>query len=141
MSLLLLLSAHLQWQNTLVNTAKRLASEGHNEVAVVTAIMACETAAERAFAHWFQKRGIAELEKVTTDLFPSYSFSNERILKFYIAVSGDNIQEATFWPKYKSSAKLRGDLVHRGLRATKVQADDAVAASVAFTAHLVQATK
>lgn len=141
MSLLLLLSGQAQWQNTLVNTAKRLASEGHNEVAVVTAIMACETAAERAFAYWFKKRGISELEEVTTKLFSSYSFTNERIRNYYIAVSGDKIHKAPFWPQYKAAVKLRGEVVHGGSRASKIQADDAVAASAAFTAHLVQATK
>lgn len=141
MSLLLLFSAQAPWQNTLVATARRLSSEGHSEVAVVTAIMACETAAERAFAYWFRKRGITELEEATTDLFPSYSLANERVRKYYVAVSGDKIQEAEFWPQYKAAAKLRGEVVHGGTRATQAQAKEAVAASTAFTAHLAQAAK
>jgi len=141
MSLLLLLSGQAQWQNTLVNTAKRLATEGHYEVAVVTAIMACETATERAFAYWFRKRGIDDLEIVTTDLFPSFSLSNEKILRYYIAISGDKINKAVFWSAYKSTATLRGNIIHRGNRANQIQADDAIAASIAFTSHVSQATK
>ena len=112
MSLLLLFSAEAPWQKTLAATAKRLASEGHYEVAVVTALMACETAAERAFAYWFRKRNIAELEDPTTNLFGSYSLANERIRKMYVAMSGDKIQESAFWPQFKASAELRGKVVH-----------------------------
>lgn len=141
MSLLLLFSAEAPWQSTLVATAKRLASEGHCEVAVVTALMACETAAERTFAYWFRKRGIAELEDATTDLFPSYSLANERVRKYYVAMSGDKIHESAFWPQFKAAAKLRGEVVHGGSRATQEQAEEAVGAAAAFTEHLAKAAK
>lgn len=141
MSLLLLLSVQAQWQNTLVATARRLVSEGHYEVAIVTAIMACETAAERAFSYWFQKNGMARFEKVTYDLFPSFSLANDKICAYYVDISGDKIQTAEFWSEYKASAKLRGKVVHGQTRATKQQAENAVAASAAFTAHIAQAAK
>jgi len=40
-----------QTNSCFILRAKRLANEGDYEVAAVTAIMACETAAERAFAY------------------------------------------------------------------------------------------
>ena len=56
-------------------------------------------------------------------------------------MSGDHIEGATFWAQYKSAAKLRGDVVHGGIRATAVQAEAAVEASQAFTTHIAQAAK
>jgi hypothetical protein len=141
MTLLLLLSPEAPWQNTLLATARRLASESQNEVAVVTALMACETATERAFAYWFQKRGIAELESSVTELFPSYSLANDKIRELYVALSGDKIHEASFWPLFKTAAKLRGKIVHGGQRATATQANEAVQAAELFTRHMVAAGK
>ena len=141
MSLLLLFNLTAPWQSTLLATARRLASEGHSEVAVVTALMACETATERALAYWIQKRGIPDLESAMSDLLSSYSLANEKIRALYVALSGDKIQDASFWPQFKAAAKLRGDVVHSGKRATPDQASAAVTAAEAFVHHIGAAAR
>lgn len=141
MSLLLLFSATAPWQSTLAATARRLASEGHSEVAVVTALMACETATERALAYWIRKRGISDLENAMTDLLSSYSLANEKVRALYVSLSGDKIQDASFWPQFKAAAKLRGEVVHSGKRATPDQATAAVVAAEAFVNHIGAAAK
>ena len=141
MSLLLLFATPAPWQSTLTATARRLAAEGHSEVAVVTALMACETASERAFAYWFHKHGVAQLEDPITELFPSYSLANDRVRKVYGALSGDKIHEQAFWPQFKETAKLRGNVVHRGSRATPAEAEAACESAEALTNHLAWAAK
>jgi hypothetical protein len=141
MSLLLLFAGAAPWQSVLLSTATRLAQEGHHEVAVVTALMACETATERAFAHWFQKRGIPDLEESIVDFFPSYSLANDRLRALYVALSGDPIQEASFWAQFKEAARLRGQVVHGGVRVERAQADSAIEAARAFTDHIASAAR
>jgi hypothetical protein len=141
LSLLLLFNQPLPWHQVLLDTAEQLHRDGHHEVAVVTSIMACETATERALAHFFNLRGLQHLREPIEAFYTSYNLSNERLRKLYVALSGDEIQTATFWPRYKASAKVRHSVVHNGARASTSEASDAVSVAAEFVRHMVDVMK
>lgn len=137
-SLLLLFNQPLPWHKVLLETAKRLQREKHHEVAVVASMMACETASERAFTHFFEARGLTEFREPIEGFFASYSLANDRVRKFYIALSGDSIHESPFWARFKESVRVRNAVVHDGARATADEAVAAVTVSTEFVEHISQ---
>jgi hypothetical protein len=100
MSLLLLFNQP-PWYRVLLETAKRLISESENEIAVVTAQMACEIYTESVLSAMFAKRGVQYLENSIDDLLPSYNLANDRVRNVTLALSNDKIQETPFWSGFK----------------------------------------
>ena len=123
MTLLLLFNQPLYHQ-VLLDTSQRLITEGEYQVGVVTAQMACEVYTEQIFAEMFKKKKLVFLEEAVGSLLPNYNLGNDKVRKFYTALSGDAIQDAPFWLKFKEGVTLRNGAVHRGSRITKQQAED-----------------
>ena len=136
MSLLLLFNQPLPWHKVLLDTAERLRLDRHHEVAVVTSIMACETAVERAFAHFFDLRKLNDLREPIEAFYSSYNLTNDRLRKLYVALSGDCIQDCPFWARFRLSAKVRHSVVHNGARASADEALAAVTVAKEFVEHM-----
>ena len=131
----------LPWHRALLDTAEQLRLDGHHEVAVVTSIMAWETAVERAFAHFFDSKGLNDLREPIEAFYSSYNLSNDRLRRLCVALSGDDIQDCTFWARYKAGATVRHTVVHTGARASADEASAAVTVAREFVQHMVDVMK
>jgi hypothetical protein len=127
------------YERVLLDFAKRAAArgeDGDHEVAVVTAQMAVEVMIEQTIGGLLRSRGLEDLDEPLSDLLPSYNIGNERVLRLYDALSGEQIQNEAFWPNFKEHVKRRNQIVHRGMRASRQDAEESIAAVEAVLAHL-----
>jgi hypothetical protein len=76
------------------------------------------------------------LEDPVTNFFNGCNLAHDRVRKLYIALTGDEVQKATFWPKFKASASLRHRIIHDGALAGKTEAEDSCKAADDLLAHL-----
>jgi hypothetical protein len=126
----------ITYPRTLLDVARRLIDQGQFSIAVVVAHMACEIATERSLSESFSAKGVGYLEEAVTDLLNGNNLASNRIRTLYTALTGDNVQQATFWQKFKASAELRNKIVHGGKIAGKQDAEDSYAATSDLVAHL-----
>jgi hypothetical protein len=126
------------YHNVLLDTAKRLVSEGQPEIATVTAHMACEIRTEQLFAQAFAKGTFAHLEEPVRSFLQGYSLANDRFRRLYSALTKDSIESQPFWSDYKASAKRRNDTVHKGVRISLVDAKLTCSVAEQVIAHLNQ---
>jgi hypothetical protein len=134
MSLLLLFSQPPYHQSLLSAADQLVASEP--AVAVVTAHMACEIVVEQLVSAAFKSRGIPDLEDAVTALFASNNLANDRVREVYVALTGDAIQSAPFWQRFKESSSVRNGAVHHGKRVSADQAKESCAVARDLIAHL-----
>ena len=120
----------------LIEAAEEMIIGSRFEVAVVTAQMACEISVERVLKAYFSARGLNELEAPIQDLLPSFNLGNDKIRKFYIALTGDNISREFFWSEYKTMVKIRNTAIHSGSRIQKSQAQMALRIAKSVIQHL-----
>jgi hypothetical protein len=98
--------------------------------------MACEIATERSLAEAFATKKLQYLEAPVDDLINGYNLANDRIRKLYTALTGDEVQTASFWQKFKESAQLRNNIIHGGTIVGKAKAEAAYDAATALVARL-----
>lgn len=126
----------IPYPQRLLTLARKLIDDGEFSIGVVVAHMACEIATERTLSEAFTAKGISYLEKSVTEFLNGYNLANDRIRKFYTALTGDQIEQTDFWPKFKESATRRNEIVHSGVIATKPKAEESYAAAKDLVAHL-----
>jgi hypothetical protein len=126
----------ITYPQKLLALARKLIDDGEFGVAVVVAHIACEVAVERSLSEAFVAKGIPYLEDSITDFLRGYNLANERIRKFYTALTGDEVQKTTFWQKFTESATRRNNIVHSGATATKTEAEESYSAAEKLVAHL-----
>ncbi len=124
------------YPQTLLSAARSLIDEGQFSIAVVVAHMACEIATERSLSESFAKKGVQYLDEPVTDLLNGYNLANERIRKLYSAFTGDEVQKAGFWLKFKESATRRNQIVHAGAIVGKAEAEESYKAASDLVANL-----
>ncbi len=122
----------------LIATAAKLILDQHFAVSIVVSMMACEVAVARKLKTAFAVRNIADLEDATLKFLNGYSLKHDRQRNFYNALTGDSIQNQSFWPSYKAAAGRRNKIIHEAESATEVEANDARSAATAFITHLGQ---
>jgi hypothetical protein len=121
----------------LLGLAKKLMGDGEFGIAIVVAHMACEIATERAMSDAFAAKGVSYLEDPVTEFLNGYSLANSRIRKLYTALTGDEVEKASFRQGFKASAVRRNKIVHSSVVAvTKTEADESYLAASALVAHL-----
>jgi hypothetical protein len=126
----------ISYPDKLLETAKRLFSEGEWSIAVVVAHMACEVAVERTLSQAFKSRGIENLEDAVTGMMSGYNLGNEKNCKLFIDLTGKAIKSEAFWQKFAESATRRNKAIHEGRIATEQEATESLAATTAFVAYL-----
>lgn len=124
------------YSEMLLVKAQELITKGEFGIATVIAHTACEISAERAISQAFVAKGIAYLEDWADKVVSSYSLSNSRVQDLYNAVAGDKIQDQSFWPVFKESAKRRHGFVHKGKSITKAEAEASFKAASDLVAYL-----
>jgi hypothetical protein len=126
----------ITYPQKLLTLARRLIDDGEASVAVVVAHMACEIATERSLTEAFVNKGIPHLEDSVTDFLNGYNLANERLRKFYAALTGDEVQTATFWQGFKESVTRRNKIVHSAHIVTKAEAEASYTAATDLVSHL-----
>ena len=124
------------YPQTLLTTAEVLLEQEQFGIATVVAHMACEVATERTLTEAFKSRGVEYLEESVLEYLNGYSLANGRNLKFYVALTQDQIQSQPFWPEYKSSATRRNSVIHHGKLCTRAEAASSLSVARAFVQHL-----
>jgi hypothetical protein len=124
------------YSQRLLSVARRLIDEGEFSLAVVVAHMACEIATEASLSEAFVKKGIPDLEKSVMNFVNGHNLATERIRKLYTALTGDNVQNEAFWPKFKTSSERRNAIIHRGLHVGKAEAEESYKVTNDLVAHL-----
>ena len=126
----------ITYPQKLLTLAQRLIDDGEFGIAVVVAHMACEIATERTLSEAFIAKGIPYLEDSVTDLLSGYNLANPRIRKLYTALTGDEVENATFWQKFKQSAERRNKMAHTAITVTEAEAKESHTAAKDLVAHL-----
>lgn len=120
----------------LMATAEQMIQEGKHEIAVVLAQMACEIFAEQVISAILKKKNLSYLEDALDDLLPSHNLANEKIRKFYVALTQDQIHHTFFWHDYKNLVSLRNRAVHGGGKVSRDQASVSIRAANHLIEHL-----
>ena len=106
------------------------------EIAVILSQMACEIVCELAFTAVVAKKKVSGLQTTVDELLPSYNLGAERVRKAYVALSGDKITTQPYWADFKAHVKRRNQIVHKGARATPVDAEESIAVAKSLVSHL-----
>lgn len=126
----------ITYPRRLLTLARKLIDDGEFGIAVVVAHVACEVATERTLTDAFAARGVSYLEDSVTELLSGYSLANDRIRKLYRALTGDQIEQAPFWAKFKASATRRNNVVHSSASVTKADANESHQAATDLVDHM-----
>jgi hypothetical protein len=126
----------ITYPQKLLTLAGRLIDEGEFGIAIVVAHMACEIATERSLSEAFVAKGLPYLEDLVTEFFNGYNLANDRIRKLYTTLTGDEVEKAIFWQKFKQSAKRRNKIAHTAVTVTEAEAKESHAAAKDLVAHL-----
>jgi len=123
----------ITYPEALLTTAQGLIAGGDFSIAVVVAHMACEISAERALSRIFAAKGIEYLREF---LLPGHNLADNRVRNLYNAVTGNQIQNQSFWKAFKESASRRNAAVHKGSIMTKEEAEASYKAASDLVAYL-----
>lgn len=107
-------------------------------LATIMAHLACEVATERSFSNSFDRKGIQSLEGPVADLMNGYNLANDKVLNLYTTLTGDEIQERSFWGNFVRSAKRRDNIIRKGLIVGRTDAEETIKAASDFLAHLTE---
>ncbi|MFY9726256.1 MAG: hypothetical protein WAJ87_12240 [Bryobacteraceae bacterium] len=126
----------IPYPQRLLEVAQSLIDQSEFSIAVVVAHMACEVATERSLSESIARKGLQYLEEPLLDFLSGYNLASDRIRKLYSALTGDTVQNASFWQKFKASATRRNEIVHAGAIVGKAEAEESHKAASDLVAHL-----
>ncbi len=126
----------IAYPEALLVIARGLIADEEFNVAVVVAHLACEISAEHALSRAFEAKDTGFLGESTEDLLPCYNLANDRVRNLYNSVTGNEIQQQSFWPAFMESATRRNQAVHEGRILTKAEAEASYRAASDLVAFL-----
>ena len=126
------------YPQTLLATCKGLIDDKQYGISVIVAHMACEVATERALSSAFASKGIQELKKPILDFANGFNLAKDRNRKLYTALTGDNIEEQSFWQAFTESATRRNKIIHEGKIINQEDAEKSYDAASQLISHLNQ---
>jgi hypothetical protein len=126
----------IRYPEALLAKAQELIASNDFSIATVVAHMACEIAVERTLSRAFADKGLGYLEKSVSALFSGYNLGNERIRNLYNAMTGNEIQNQSFWYAFMESSKRRNAAVHAGATITKGDAEASYKAASDLVTYL-----
>lgn len=126
----------IPYPEALLTKAQELIVNGDFNIAVVVAHMACEISVERAISRAFAAKGIGYLEEAVEELLSCYNIANKRVRNLYNALTGDQIQNQSFWKSFEESATRRNKAVHEGRIVVKAAAENSHKAASDLVAYL-----
>ena len=111
-------------------------AKGQLAFAVVLSQAACELRTEDAFIELMRHRRAEALGEALLGFVLTKSLANENLRKAFLALTGDNPTQASWWSSWKASCKVRHGVAHKGAQVTPAQAQTAVDSAAAFIAHV-----
>lgn len=126
----------ITYPQKLLATCKGFIEDGEYSISVVVAHMACEVATERALSAAFASKGLQYLENPVLNFVNGYSLANDRNLKLYTALTGDHIEQRSFWQAFKESATRRNKIIHASSIIDQAEAQSSYQAASDFVSHL-----
>jgi len=124
----------------LLEITRRLREGGEYTVSVITSIMACEVATERALSAAFKANKLEHIEDAVNEFMNGHVLNNDRHRKLYNALTGDAIEQEPFWGRWKQAAELRNKIIHGSTQATAQEAEGANIAADEFVSHMMKRT-
>ena len=109
---------------------------GDHKVAVILAQTAVELFTAKVLAGLYRQRQVEYLKGPFEHLLINYNIGNSKVSELYMALSGDEINQAPFWSRFTDHVQLRNNLVHDGQDATAVQAAASLAAVNQLIDHI-----
>jgi hypothetical protein len=122
----------------LLRVARSFIDQGEVDfgIAVVVAHMACEIATERSLSDAFAAKGMQDFYDWVRSLNCGYNLANPRVRGLYTTLTGDEVQQRSFWQQFKESATRRNNIIHRGATTGKTEAEESHKAASDLVAHL-----
>jgi hypothetical protein len=125
------------YPRVLLDSANAFHLNGHYNIAVIVAHMACEVAVERRLAEAFANQRISHLQGPIYELLNGFNLAGRKqILELYTALTGDEPDHQPFWQSFAESARRRNKIVHRGVFVSKADAELSLKATDEFLKHL-----
>ena len=121
------------YSERLLGVSKKLIEDGEYGVAVVVAHLASEVETQRTLHEVAQ--GNPDLEKKVR-ASDGYGLNRFKVRTLYSTLTGDDIEAAPLWPRFKASSDRRNEIVHKSRLASKDEAEESHAACSALVAHL-----
>lgn len=128
----------ITYPKALLTIAQSLVEQGHFNIAIVTSHMACEVAAERAFDAAYRAKELESLGEAVDGLMNGHNLGNDKHRKLWNALTGTELENEPFWPRFKSASQKRNSIVHRGEHANNMEAEAALQAARDLIIHLQQ---
>jgi len=122
----------------LLEVAEKLIADRQFSIAVVVVHMACEVATERCLSAAFDAAALQHLEDPISDLLNGYNLANDRNRKLYAALTGDAVEQRSFWSSFRASATRRNRIVHGSEIADAAAAEASYVAASAMVEHLAK---
>lgn len=120
----------------LLAAAQSAHEQAHYMEAVILAQTAVELFMEHILGQLYVKRDIEYLKPPFEHLLINYNIGNSKVSGLYIALSGDKVKQAPFWPRFIDHTELRNALVHEGVTATQAQSLASIESVAALIAHV-----
>jgi hypothetical protein len=118
-----------------LETAERYGREGEHELAVILAQTACELVTESAFDTFIRVHGLTGSDKKHSRP-TNCDLGNERVKALWVLLSWDKIDRQPFWSEFKAHTKRRHGIVHKGEKATALDADASLRVATDLIAHV-----
>ena len=136
-----ILAANRPLYRALLTQARRSLTSKTPQLAVILAHAAAEVCVESALTDLFGRKGVPELEKPVLSPFRSNDLNNGQLRELFNALTGQKIQAQTFWADFKTHAKLRHLIVHRGQDCAASDARRSVEAVRELVSYVTSAVK
>lgn len=105
-------------------------------MAVVICHVACEIATDRALEAAFGQLGNKALEVAVRKRIRSNRMGRREVHRLYNALTGRNIENESFWSKYKESIDRRDSIAHEGALVSREEAKETHAAATQLVRYL-----
>ena len=122
----------------LLDAAKVAHEQNQHKESVILAQTSLELFTEKVLGRLYTVRNIEYLKPEFEHLLINYNLVNSKVSGLYIALSGDEIKQESFWADLVDHTELRNALVHEGKDATIDQSSRSLAAVNALIAHVIK---
>ncbi len=128
----------IRYPQSLIQKADTVQRDGHNGLALILCVTACEVAAERVFVQSLKKRAIPELHKPLVAFWKSFNLESENFRNIFVAISGLEPQKQPCWAGFKKMVQARHTMVHKGHEPPSNISSVCVSTAIAMVKYLGQ---
>lgn len=110
------------YYETLYNDALQYLGQGQTSLAIIVAQTTVELCTEATLEELLRVHGVDQIREPLTDLFKTYSITDDRLRRIFNALSCDEVQQSEFWGNLCALSKARNTIVHSGVNCPHDQA-------------------